>query len=532
MPLRQWEEIQEVLRASNGRLIAGIVIGFWLVMMALLVRREALIPHLTYDKVLAYQDRETDTWMGLYLSNDTCVGIVNTKTRPEVRTGEYGQTIQFWAKVSMTVLSFPAEIQLMGSAWAPRDRGLAEFEFSIRSGEHRMQAAAKIREGVLDGTLRTAGETIPLKFNVGKDLLFSGDMGTAALNVPGLEPGDELFVDTFDPMTLSVAKAKITCVGEAMTEDGGRQVPTKVIETVIGNVKSKAWVSHDNEVLRAETPFGFVMKKISQEQALQAIQTDKAASGDLLGIVAVRPTGKTPARGAARMRIRLSGLGEGVTPPEDDTQRVEQPGEYVVRVPEQPTAAGGPLLDDATKAAALKSDAFVQAGHPKIVAQAQEIVGDADDPWERALRIYEWVYQHINKTAVMSLPSALDVLETKEGDCNEHTVLFAALARAAGVPARIAIGVVWSDELEGFYYHAWPEVYVGRWTWMDPTLGQPVADATHIKLLAGSIEAWTQLVAYLGQLHIEVLEVETPSEAQAASTQQGVGPDNSRGEKK
>ena len=68
---------------------------------------------------------------------------------------------------------------------------------------------------------------------------------------------------------------------------------------------------------------------------------------------------------------------------------------------------------------------------------------------------------------------------------------------------------MWSDELDGFYYHAWPEVHLdGRWIWMDPTLDQPLADATHIKLLNGGIESWPRLLPYLGQLEIEVLEVE------------------------
>jgi transglutaminase-like putative cysteine protease len=72
----------------------------------------------------------------------------------------------------------------------------------------------------------------------------------------------------------------------------------------------------------------------------------------------------------------------------------------------------------------------------------------------------------------------------------------------------MAIGVVWSDELEAFAYHAWPEVWVGRWVWMDPTLGQPVADATHIKLASGGLESWPRVLAFLGRLRLEVVEVE------------------------
>jgi len=506
VPLRQWEEVQEVLRASSIKLFATAIISLWLVMMALLIRREVLVPHFGRGKVLAYVERETDTWMGLYMPNGVCIGVLNTQTRPEARNGEYGQFLRFWARLSMTVLSVPTEIHMAGQAWASRDHGLSEFDFSVSSAEHKMRIAATIDDGLLDGQIHTGGETIPLKVPVGENLLFSGNMGTAALNVPGLEPGDEVYVDTFDPMTLSVTKAEITCVGEETVDYGGEEVQTKVLVTRLGGITSKAWVSYDDEVLYAETPFGFTLKKLTQEEALEALRPSDAEG--LIGMMAVRPTGQRPVRGASAMDIVLTNLPEGTMPPEDDTQRMVAQGRFDIRTPEEPAASDGPALDEETRAAFLKSDAFVQADHPKITARAKDIVGDEPDVWQRALRIYEWVYDTIEKTSVMSLPSALDVLKTKEGDCNEHTVLFTALARAAGIPTRIAIGVAWSDELEGFYYHAWPEVYVGRWTWLDPTLGQPVADAAHIKLLTGSIEKWPQLLPYLGQLQVEVLKIQ------------------------
>ena len=163
-------------------------------------------------------------------------------------------------------------------------------------------------------------------------------------------------------------------------------------------------------------------------------------------------------------------------------------------------------------AALLAAGPFLQSGHPRIVDAARSILADAGDPespWERARAIYEWVYTRLDKVPVVGLPSALEVLAARRGDCNEHTVLYTALARAAGLPTRIAIGVVWSDELDGFYYHAWPEPWIdGRFVAMDPTLGQPLADATHLALLYGGIERWPRLLPFLGRLEIETLEIE------------------------
>jgi len=94
------------------------------------------------------------------------------------------------------------------------------------------------------------------------------------------------------------------------------------------------------------------------------------------------------------------------------------------------------------------------------------------------------------------------VLDTREGDCNEHTVLFVALVRALGIPSKQAIGLVYHKG--SFYYHSWPEVYVGDWIAMDPTLGQPLADATHIKLLEGELDQQVKLMQAIGKIRLSI----------------------------
>ena len=78
----------------------------------------------------------------------------------------------------------------------------------------------------------------------------------------------------------------------------------------------------------------------------------------------------------------------------------------------------------------------------------------------RAERLTRYVNALLDKKPTVSLPSAREVLRTKVGDCNEHTALYVAMARALGIPARIAVGLVYIHG--AFYYHAWPEVYIDR----------------------------------------------------------------------
>jgi hypothetical protein len=83
-------------------------------------------------------------------------------------------------------------------------------------------------------------------------------------------------------------------------------------------------------------------------------------------------------------------------------------------------------------------------------------------------------------------------------------VLFNAMARAVGIPAKTVVGVVY---LRGaFYYHAWSEVWLGEWISVDPVLNQFPADVTHVKFLEGEIDRQLDILELIGKLRIQVME--------------------------
>jgi len=159
--------------------------------------------------------------------------------------------------------------------------------------------------------------------------------------------------------------------------------------------------------------------------------------------------------------------------------------------------------------AALKPSLFVQSGDEKIVKLAKRIVGDNSDAVEAMKALNSWVYRKIRKDFTASISNAVDTLKRRSGDCTEHSVLFVALARAVGLPAREVAGIVYSQEGGGgFFFHQWAEVYVGKWVATDPTFGQPVADATHIKLTEGDILSQSRIMNVMGRLRIELMDTE------------------------
>jgi hypothetical protein len=151
----------------------------------------------------------------------------------------------------------------------------------------------------------------------------------------------------------------------------------------------------------------------------------------------------------------------------------------------------------------LAPEPLVQSDDPRIQAQARQLQDRYRRPADFAHRLTEWVYDNLDKRVTMSVPSAVEVLDSRRGDCNEHTVLYVALARAAGLPARTAAGLVYVDG--SFFYHAWPEVYLDGWVAVDPTLGQFPADAAHLRFVIGGLARQVELIRLIGQLELEVL---------------------------
>jgi len=148
------------------------------------------------------------------------------------------------------------------------------------------------------------------------------------------------------------------------------------------------------------------------------------------------------------------------------------------------------LLKEADLSSYLAATVHLESNHPEIKKKAAEIIADATSPAERVRSLVKWVSEEVKDEAVDSL-SALEVLHTLRGECQAHTMLYTALARAAGIPTRPVGGLVYAEGL-GFLYHSWAESYLDGWIAVDPTFNQVGVDATHIKLVEGP--SWISLL--------------------------------------
>jgi hypothetical protein len=159
---------------------------------------------------------------------------------------------------------------------------------------------------------------------------------------------------------------------------------------------------------------------------------------------------------------------------------------------------------------------LIQSDNPKIVSMARSIAPDETDPWTIATSLEQAVKNYIRRPNYsQALTSAADVVQNAEGDCTEHAVLLAALCRARGIPARVAIGLVYVPAAPGFGYHMWNEVWIdGQWIPLDATVARGGTGAAHLKLTDSNLQGTTAFSTFLsvaqviGQLRIEIVEAE------------------------
>ena len=130
------------------------------------------------------------------------------------------------------------------------------------------------------------------------------------------------------------------------------------------------------------------------------------------------------------------------------------------------------------------------SSNPEIVRAAQKIVLGSPNQLEMVKRITKFVHKHISdKNYNHGNMSASEVLRSKSGDCTEHSALFAALSRAAGIPTKMVYGVVLNPNGE-FFFHNWNEAFAdGKWIPVDSTFNMENADSSRITLIYGGSDS-------------------------------------------
>jgi hypothetical protein len=404
---------------------------------------------------------------------------------------------------------------------------LRRFTFRLDSEIGAFEVRGEAADSSLDIIVNAGGSEQRSRIPDARKLLLDAVVPVRLAAAGRLEVGGEHVVEVFDPSSMAVRTmtVRVTAQDTLILPDSARvrpdgrweavvmdTVPVWLVEQKFGGVSVSSWVDEDGLMVRAESPLGFTIERTTFDLARQEWADSKgdpgltsgygaliegtaiAANADLTGIEA-----------APRLRVRLRGveldgfdLDGGRQRLLGDTLVVTREAEWMWQTPGYELPATDPRLEPW-----LESTPLIQAEDARIRAKAVEVTGGTRDPAVAAQRLEAWVYRSLRKEITPSVPSAIQVLEALRGDCNEHTVLYVAMARSLGLPARTAVGLV---SVRGrFYFHAWPEVLLGGW-WIavDPTLGQFPADASHLRFLVGGLARQIELIRLIGRLQLDV----------------------------
>jgi hypothetical protein len=426
-------------------------------------------------------------WFGLYLLGKKA-GFTRSEVRIEVREGVRVLVSRQDAELSVTVGSRPARrVQRDEKVYEARPGGrLLSFKSErlgdggdrVVEGRCSAQTCALVltsEAGRVDLAVPAPGETSE-----------QGDAARLAAARRGTVSGPQL-----DPGQLEVRQSQARYRGRRRLRGSGGEAEVSVVEERSEGEKepSTTLVADDGRVLEVRVGASVVARAEPEAVArrldavdlfgLTRVPLPRALPHEVPMVVTLRLRGLPPGNRVEDARQRYQDL------PGGDTRLTITAAAPAARLPEhdEPRAAapqGAWLQPSRSWVGEIDSDA------PALRALAREVAGETPGAYAAATRLSRFVHGRLVKALGQSRDRATEVLTAGAGDCTEHALLLTALARAAGVRARPVYGLVEAvlgDGASALYWHAWVEVQVGAaWLALDPTLGQDVADATHVTL--------------------------------------------------
>ena len=475
------------------RFFYSAIVVLWVAATALLLFRHYGLnqaAHYAVNKDIFPEELYKGQWMGLYYKGE--------KTGYSYRKVEKmadGYKISEQMKMKLNVMNVLKDIETFTGAYLDSDLKLKSFDFMLNS-DMTMNIKGKVEGKNLKVSLETAGakseQVIALKDEPALNLSLIPNILRE-----GIKPDKKISMAVIDPITMTQERILVEVEGKERIMSMNVMREAFRLRGSFKGIEFSVWLTEKGEVLREESPLGFVLVKETEADAIQLGNP----SVDIIAQVAVPFNLKLP-YDTKYLRVKLSGINLKVLELDGGGQNLKGDVLEIKKEEIQNSKFKGESLKSPEEY--LKDTMFIQSKDPEIISLAKEIVKDEKNALKKARLLYEWVYRNIRKTPAITIPMATEVLKSRRGDCNEHTTLYTALARAAGIPTRIALGLTYKDGY--FYYHAWPEIFIGQWIAIDPTLGQFPADASHMRITTGDIDKQMQILAVIGKIKIEGLE--------------------------
>jgi transglutaminase-like putative cysteine protease len=508
-------------------LLGGGVLLLWLAGLALLAQRELFRPHMEKLAEAGLRVGPGATYYAV-LQRGEQIGFASST----VDTVDGGITVHDYLVADLPVGGQMHRATARSEVELTRALRVSSFKIEVDAGLAPINASGKVY-----------GDTLLVLALHGVE----GKPDTQRVKLPGpvllptLVPlavalgdrpkvGAHVTLPIFDPISMAAKEVRVAVQAESVFVlqdssvfdatrarwNGARPDTVRAwrmtSETESGGSGFGGWVDEQGRIVLATQVLGLTLERRPYEVAFENWKADAAARGtavtadrDIYESTAIAAN-KRLKKDLSALVVRLRGVDLGGFDVKGYRQKLHGDTLTITREPSEALAAAYRLPNGARGSMMglfLDAEPLLEVRHPEIVLLAHRLRGTDTDPRVVAERINKWVYDSLQKTITIGVPSALATLRARRGDCNEHTQLTVALARAAGVPARVAAGLTFVDGK--FYYHAWPEVWLERWVAIDPTFGQFPADASHLRFTVGGLGRQAELLRLMGPLRIDVL---------------------------
>lgn len=443
------------------------------------------------------------TYLGLYMQGQK-IGYSTFSNRSEKLNGAIVERSDSTTLMDAALLGTPLKLRIDSTSWTSKSGKPLRVKMSMSSGGRIQTMDAVFGDKNVSLKIVNAGQATTRNLALPNGPVVDDPMALVTRGVT-----KQLTFYILDPTTASFVKNELKVVGPVTVTVNGKAVSATKVLIIDPRAPTTAYLSAKGDLVKAEGPMGIEIRPEPKAVATKA--APKVAAGADLAFSTALTTDKPIQDPESLIRLKLRIKGPDLSRlPSDAHQTITPDGNnWLVEVHpvsfDRTTLAASVAASQAPdKAEWLKPGLHIPSGSQRFVDLAKQIKGDRKTVAEIADAIQSWVNRKMQPNAGIGvLRDANDVLDTKEGVCRDYAILTATLLRSAGVPARLASGLVnWSGS---FYYHAWAEAWDGtNWVGVDSTITHPLT-ATHIKLAHGTVEE-AFLFTFLGKARIEVLD--------------------------
>lgn len=463
-----------------------------------------------------------EEWHVVYVKGKWA-GYVHEVERSGVEDSQPVVIIEMDSRTSMKRNDEDSEVTMKVSSVETADGRLISYRDESLIGASPTITTGRVEGRKLVLTTEVAGKTSSRSLDWPKDAGGFAAPEQSLLRKP-MQPGERRKIQYLVPMLNVLCTEEMEARDYETTEFMSGMKDLLRIDCNVSfdggvSFESVRWTDPNGEMMKTEV---WAMRQVSYRTTKEeALEKGSGSSLDIFDAALVslsQPLENSRSLKRVRYRVELEKSDPAKQFTAGPTQHVKSTGAHSAEITvtsidtHQPAGNGeGTLPSDADR----DPNDTIQSDDERIVRMAREAAADNETPTEIAVALEKFVYEKMKaKTNYkVAMATAADVVQTLEGDCTEHAMLLAALARASKIPARVAMGLVYAPRHQGFAYHMWTEMYLsGCWVPLDATLGEGVVPADHIKLadsnLANGMAGFLSLINVLGQLKIEVLEAE------------------------